>query len=162
MMRLKLTMLRPWPSCKTMLASKSAMPAGCAHCSHGICWQPCVRVDPKVRRACACCQSNGKMKRIPDRFECRHAYAEAVSGWPGRRAQLYVPRVLSMMAESSSARTEFQGGWQAVPSSAFLAWAPSLLSLLDTDVGAALVPLLEVFTSACCHRYSHRFIRTYS
>ena len=63
---------------------------------------------------------------------------------PGRRAQLYAPRLMSVMADSSAARDRFAEGWQAVPSDAFLAWAPSMLSLLDEDVGDAILPLLRV------------------
>lgn len=48
------------------------------------------------------------------------------------------------MAASDAACREFEQGWESVPRSAFLAWAPSMLSLLDSDVGATLVPLLEV------------------
>ena len=55
-----------------------------------------------------------------------------------------MPRLLAVMAASPAARAEFERGWRAVPVSAFLTWAPSMLSLLDNDVGEALLPLLEV------------------
>ena len=72
----------------------------------------------------------------------------------GRRAQLYAPRLMAVMAEAAAARKQFRRGWQAVPPDAFLAWAPSMLSLLDEDVGDALLPLLEVSINAChCRRH---------
>lgn len=55
-----------------------------------------------------------------------------------------MPRLLAVMADSPAARAEFERGWGAVPRGAWLAWAPSMLSLLDTDVGETLLPLLEV------------------
>ena len=66
----------------------------------------------------------------------------------GRRAQLYAPRLMAVMAEDPAARKHFRQGWQAVPPDAFLAWAPSMLSLLDEDVGDALLPLLQVGLTA--------------
>ena len=51
---------------------------------------------------------------------------------------------MSVMADSSGARDKFVEGSQAVSLDAFLAWAPSMLSLLDEDVGEALVPMLQV------------------
>jgi len=50
---------------------------------------------------------------------------------------------MAVMAENAAARKQFREGWQAVPADAFLAWAPSMLSLLDEDVGDALLPLLQ-------------------
>lgn len=55
------------------------------------------------------------------------------------------------MAESPAARTEFGIGWRAVPRGAWLAWAPSMLSLLDKDVGETLLPLLEVSSHRTVH-----------
>ena len=66
----------------------------------------------------------------------------------GRRAQLYAPRLMAVMADSGSAREKFVEGCRAVPSDAFLAWAPSMLSLLDEDVGDAVLPVLQVRTVA--------------
>ena len=51
----------------------------------------------------------------------------------------------------AAARKQFRRGWQAVPPDAFLAWAPSMLSLLDEDVGDALLPLLQVQHAMPCH-----------
>ena len=51
---------------------------------------------------------------------------------------------MAVMAEAPAARKRFRQDWQAVPPDAFLAWAPSMLSLLDEDVGDALLPLLQV------------------
>ena len=54
-----------------------------------------------------------------------------------------MPRVLTVMANSESARAEFAGGWRSVPPKALLPWAAQMMSLLDTPQGPTLIPPLE-------------------
>ena len=62
----------------------------------------------------------------------------------GQQAQLYVPRLLDVLAGGGAPEAAFASGWRSVPLAAFLPWAPSMLSLLDEPHGEALLPALEV------------------
>ena len=62
----------------------------------------------------------------------------------GQQAQLYVPRLLDVLAASAPGRSSFADGWRGVPLTALLPWAPSMLSLLDGAAGDALLPALQV------------------
>ena len=62
----------------------------------------------------------------------------------GREAQLYVPRLLSVLGSSEAARQSFGEGWGGVPLRLLLPWVAQMLSLLDASQGEALLPLLQV------------------
>lgn len=62
----------------------------------------------------------------------------------GREAQLYVPRLLSVLGSNEAARQSFGEGWGRVPLRLLLPWVAQMLSLLDAPQGEALLPSLQV------------------
>lgn len=62
----------------------------------------------------------------------------------GRDAQLYVPRLLSVLGSNEAARQSFGEGWGRVPRRLLLPWVAQMLSLLDAPQGEALLPPLQV------------------
>ena len=62
----------------------------------------------------------------------------------GREAQLFVPRLLSVLADSATARHSWGQGWAQVPLHVLLPWVAQMLSVLDAVQGDALLPALQV------------------
>lgn len=62
----------------------------------------------------------------------------------GQEAQLYVPRILSVLGSSKDARQCFIEVWSSVPLHVLLPWAAQMLSLLDAPQGTALLAALQV------------------
>ena len=62
----------------------------------------------------------------------------------GQEAQLYVPRILSVLGSSKEARQCFTEVWNSVPLHVLLPWAAQMLSLLDAPQGEALLPAIQV------------------
>ncbi len=65
-------------------------------------------------------------------------------GYAGREAQLYVPRLLSVIGSSEAAGCCFGEAWHQVPLPLLLPWVAQMLSLLDAAQGEALLPPLKV------------------
>ena len=65
-------------------------------------------------------------------------------GHAGQEAQLYVPRLLSVIGSSEAAGRCFGEAWHKVPLPLLLPWVAQMLSLLDAPQGEALLPLLKV------------------
>ena len=72
------------------------------------------------------------------------AYASSVVADTGQEAQLYVPRLLSVLGSSKTAQHCFTQVWSSVPLHVLLPWAAQMLSLLDAPQGEALLPALQV------------------
>lgn len=62
----------------------------------------------------------------------------------GSEAQLYVPHALTLLRGDESAQQAWLEGWVAVPLPALLPWASQMLSFLDAEEGAVLLPTLKV------------------
>ena len=62
----------------------------------------------------------------------------------GQEAQLYVPRILSVLGSSQDAQQCFAEVWSRVALHVLLPWAAQMLSLLEAPQGAALLPALQV------------------
>lgn len=78
-------------------------------------------------------------------LQCHAAYIYSFVWWPtGQEAQLYVPRLLSVMASCQPARHCFSQVWSSVALHVLLPWAAQMLSLLDAPQGEALLPPLQV------------------
>lgn len=85
----------------------------------------------------------GTARKLPSN-NVNHDRGGTVFQPAGQHAQLYVPRLLDVLAGGSAAEAAFAAGWRRVPVAAFLPWAPSMLSLLDEPHSEALLPALEV------------------
>jgi hypothetical protein len=70
--------------------------------------------------------------------ECPHVSLTGVE------AQLMVPRALTVMEGSQSARQAWAESWGSAPLHVLLPWAAQMLSLLGSPQGAALLPSLKV------------------
>jgi len=75
-------------------------------------------------------------------------------GHAGREAQLYVPRLLSVIGSSEAASRCFGEVWHKVPLPLLLPWVAQMLSLLDAAQGGALLPPLKVSLHALSDRLS--------
>ncbi len=75
-------------------------------------------------------------------------------GHAGREAQLYVPRLLSVIGSSEAAGRCFREAWHKVPLPLLLPWVAQMLSLLDAPQGEALLPALKVSLHAASDRLS--------
>ena len=75
-------------------------------------------------------------------------------GHAGREAQLYVPRLLSVIGSSKAAGRCFGEVWHKVPLLLLLPWVAQMLSLLDAVQGEALLPPLKVSLHALSNRFS--------
>lgn len=73
-------------------------------------------------------------------------------GHAGREAQLYVPRLLSVIGSSKAAGQCFGEAWPKVPLPLLLPWVAQMLSLLDAAQGEALLPPLKVSLHAASDR----------
>ncbi|KAK9829312.1 hypothetical protein WJX72_005143 [[Myrmecia] bisecta] len=71
-----------------------------------------------------------------------------LGGQAGVDAQLYVPRLLALMADSPMARQAWEAGWQGLALHVLLPWAAQMLSLLDTSQGSVLLPALKALAAA--------------
>ncbi|KAL3131372.1 hypothetical protein ABBQ38_007687 [Trebouxia sp. C0009 RCD-2024] len=79
-----------------------------------------------------------------DAMMLRHMMqAMRLGGKAGQEAQLYVPRLLSVMASCQPARHCFSQVWSSVALHVLLPWAAQMLSLLDAPQGEALLPPLQ-------------------
>ncbi len=75
-------------------------------------------------------------------------------GYAGREAQMYVPRLLSVIGSSEAAGRCFGEAWHKVPLPLLLPWVAQMLSLLDAAQGEALLPPLKVSLHAASDRLS--------
>lgn len=75
-------------------------------------------------------------------------------GHAGREAQLYVPRLLSVIGSSEAAGQCFSEVWHKVPLPLLLPWVAQMLSLLDAAQGGPLLPPLKVSLHAASDRLS--------
>ena len=69
----------------------------------------------------------------------------------GVEAQLMVPRALTVMEGSESARQAWAESWGSASLHVLLPWAAQMLSLLGSPQGAALLPSLKVQATSCTH-----------
>lgn len=67
----------------------------------------------------------------------------------GVEAQLMVPRALTVMEGSESARQAWAESWGSASLHVLLPWAAQMLSLLGSPQGAALLPSLKVQATSC-------------
>lgn len=72
----------------------------------------------------------------------------------GQEAQLYVPRLLSVIGSSEAAGRCFGEAWHKVPLPFLLPWVAQMLSLLDAAQGEALLPPLKVSLYALSDKLS--------
>ncbi|DBA87788.1 TPA: hypothetical protein ACH3X1_004785 [Trebouxia sp. C0004] len=81
-------------------------------------------------------------------------HAMQLGGPSGREAQLYVPRLLSVIGSTEAAGRCFNEVWHKVPLPLLLPWVAQMLSLLDAAQGEALLPPLKVSLHAASDRFS--------
>ncbi len=79
-------------------------------------------------------------------------------GHAGQEAQLYVPRLLSVIGSSEAAGRCFREAWHKVPLPLLLPWVAQMLSLLDAPQGEAMLPLLKVSLHAAKCNKGQTFI----